>query len=151
VLWACQILVIDHIASKGDPIQIAFIQFALCAILSALSGLLFEHCSFSQIKDASGAIAYAGVMSVGVAFTLQVVCQKRCPPAPAAIIMSLESIFAALAGYLVLNQVLTGRAIIGCCLIFAGVLVAQVVPMMSFRNFVLAVSTKSHISLKHDE
>jgi drug/metabolite transporter (DMT)-like permease len=130
VLWACQILVIDNVASKGDPIQIACLQFAFCAVLSALSGLLFEHATFSQIKDASGAIAYGGLMSVGIAFTLQVVCQKRCPPAPAAIIMSLESVFAAIAGYVVLHQTLTGRGILGCCLIFAGVLIAQLVPMM---------------------
>lgn len=134
VLWACQILVVDNIASKGDPIQIACLQFAICAVLSALSGVFFEHATFSQIKDASGAIAYGGIMSVGIAFTLQVVCQKRCPPAPAAIIMSLESIFAAIAGYLVLSQTLTSRAILGCCLIFAGVLMAQLVPMMRSRS-----------------
>ena len=134
VLWACQILVIDNVASKGDPIQIACLQFAFCAVLSALSGLLFEHATFTQIKDASGAIAYGGLMSVGIAFTLQVVCQKRCPPAPAAIIMSLESVFAAIAGYVVLHQTLTGRGILGCCLIFAGVLIAQLVPMMRRRQ-----------------
>ena len=90
----------------------------------------FEQFSWSQIKAASGAIAYAGFLSVGIAYTLQVVCQKRCPPAPASIIMSLEAVFAALAGYLVLNQILTGRAIIGCFLILAGVLMVQLVPLM---------------------
>ena len=80
MLWACQILVIDHVADKGDPIQIAFLQFAVCAVLSTASGLLFERCTFHQIAAASGAVAYAGIMSVGIAFTLQVVCQKRCPP-----------------------------------------------------------------------
>jgi drug/metabolite transporter (DMT)-like permease len=139
VLWACQILVIDHAVGKGDPVQIACFQFAFCAVLSALCGLRFEHCSWSQIKAASGAIAYAGFMSVGVAYTLQVVCQKRCPPAPASIIMSLEAVFAALAGYLVLNQILTGRAIIGCFLILLGVLMAQLVPMMGkMKNGILA-------------
>lgn len=130
VLWACQILVIDHVAGKGDPVRIACLQFAVCAVLSALCGLLFETCTVSQIKAASGAIAYAGFMSVGVAYTLQVICQKRCPPAPAAIIMSMEAVFAALAGYLVLHQVLTGRAFIGCCLILCGVLMVQLAPMM---------------------
>ncbi len=129
-LWACQILVIDHAAGKGDPVQIACLQFAVCAVLSALCGLLFEHCSLSQIKAASGAIAYAGFMSVGIAYTLQVICQKRCPPAPASIIMSLEAVFAALAGYLVLNQTLTARALIGCFLILVGVLMVQLVPLM---------------------
>jgi len=130
LLWACQILVIDHVASKGDSLQIACLQFALCAVLSALAGLFFEHCTLAQLKDASGAIAYGGLMSVGIAFTLQVVCQKRCPPAPAAIIMSLEAVFAAIAGYLVLSQELTPRAILGCVLIFVGVVLAQVLPLL---------------------
>ena len=133
-LWACQILVINHAAGKGDPVQIACLQFAICAVLSALSGLLFENCTFYQIKAASGAVAYAGLMSVGIAFTLQVVCQKHCTPAPAAIIMSLEAVFAALAGYLVLHQTLTGRALIGCFLILSGVLMVQLVPTMRRRK-----------------
>jgi drug/metabolite transporter (DMT)-like permease len=130
VFWAAQILVIDHAAGKGDPIRIACAQFAVCAALSMVSGLLFEQCSFDQIKAASGAIAYAGLMSVGVAYTLQVVCQQHCPPAPSAIIMSLEGVFAAIAGYLVLHQTLTGRALIGCLLILLGVLMVQLVPLM---------------------
>ena len=131
VLWAGQILVTDHAAGKGDAVQISCIQFAVCAVLSALCGLLLEHCTWSQIRAASGAIAYTGFMSVGIAYTLQVVCQKHCPPAPASIIMSLEAVFAALAGYLVLNQTLTARALLGCFLILLGVLMVQLVPMMS--------------------
>lgn len=144
VMWACQILVIDHAAGRGDPVQIACLQFAVCAVLSALCGLLFEHTTWSQIQAASGAIAYAGLMSVGIAYTLQVVCQKRCPPAPAAIIMSLEAVFAALAGYLVLNQTLTARALVGCFLILLGVLIAQLVPLMSIKKAqLLAQNTRS--------
>jgi drug/metabolite transporter (DMT)-like permease len=129
VLWACQILVIDHVAGKGDPIQIALLQFAICAVLSLAAGVLFENCTFSQIQAAWGAIAYAGIMSVGIAFTMQVVCQKRCSPGPAAILMSLEAVFAALAGYLVLNQTPTSRAMVGCGLILCGVLIVQLAPM----------------------
>jgi drug/metabolite transporter (DMT)-like permease len=134
VLWAGQILVIDRTANQGDPVEIAFIQFAFCAILSAIAGLLFEDCSFSQIQAASGAILYTGLMSVGIAYTLQVICQKHCPPAPAAIIMSLESVFAAIAGYLVLNQTLTIRAMLGCGLILSGVTLAQILPMLGQRK-----------------
>jgi drug/metabolite transporter (DMT)-like permease len=130
LLWAGQILVIDRVARNGDPLQIACLQFALCAVLSVLSGLAFETCTLAQVKAASGAIAYGGLMSVGIAFTLQVICQKRCPPAPAAIIMSLEAVFAAIAGYLVLNQELTVRAILGCVLIFVGVVMAQLLPLL---------------------
>jgi drug/metabolite transporter (DMT)-like permease len=130
VLWACQILVIDHVAGKGDPVRIACVQFAVCAVLSAACGLIFEKCTLNQIKAASGAIAYAGFLSVGVAYTVQVICQTRCPPAPAAVIMSLEAVFAAIAGYLVLGQILTGRALVGCGLILCGVLMVQLVPML---------------------
>lgn len=133
VLWAGQILVIDHIASRGDPIKIACLQFVVCAALSSAAALLFEHCSIDAIKAGSGAVAYAGFLSVGVAFTLQVVCQKRCPPAPAAIIMSLEAVFAALAGYLVLDQTLSTRALFGCALILCGMLIVQLAPLMQKR------------------
>jgi drug/metabolite transporter (DMT)-like permease len=134
VLWACQILVIDHVASKGDPVQIACLQFAVCAVLSSIAAVFFESCTIDQVKAASWAVAYAGIMSVGIAFTLQVVCQKRCPPAPAAIIMSMEAVFAAIAGYLVLNQKLTLRAFVGCCLILCGVLIVQLLPMMGKKD-----------------
>ncbi|MCX6879410.1 MAG: DMT family transporter [Verrucomicrobia bacterium] len=105
--------------------------------------------TFYQIKAASGAIAYAGLMSVGVAFTMQVVCQKHCPPAPAAIIMSLEAVFAALAGYLVLHQTLPGRVLIGCLLIVAGVLMVQLVLMMR-RMQDDALNPSVHSPLKVD-
>jgi drug/metabolite transporter (DMT)-like permease len=79
-------------------------------------------------------------------YLLQVVCQKRCPPAPASIIMSLEAVFAALAGYLVLNQTLTGRAIIGCSLILSGVLMVQLVPMMGkMKDGILANNAQQQL------
>lgn len=130
VLWACQILVIDRVSGQGDALRIAFLQFFVCAILSSIAAVMFESCTLTQVMAGSGAVAYAGIMSVGVAFTLQVICQKRCPPGPAAVIMSLESVFAAWAGYLVLNQLLTPRAIAGCGLILCGVLIVQLVPMI---------------------
>lgn len=131
VLWACQILAIDQVAAQGDPIKIASLQFAVCAALSALGALIFERCTLGAVRAGAGAVAYAGFLSVGVAFTLQVVCQKRCPPAPAAVIMSMEAVFAALTGYLVLAQTLTPRALTGCALIFCGVLVVQLTPMLT--------------------
>ena len=134
VLWACQILAIDRVAGDGDPIVISLLQFSVCAILSLLAAVLFENWSLEAVKAGAGAVAFAGIMSVGVAFTLQVVGQKHCPPAPAAIIMSLEAVFAAIAGYLVLQQTLTGRALIGCILILVGVLVVQLVPMLKKKK-----------------
>lgn len=134
VLWACQILMIDHIAGKGDPIKIACLQFAACALLSGLTAVISESVTPDQIRAAGGAIAYAGLGSVAIAFTLQVICQKRCPAAPAAIIMSLEAVFAAIAGYLILDQRLSTRGIIGCALILAGVLFVQCAPLLLKRD-----------------
>jgi len=127
--WACQILMIGHLSDREKPILIALVQFTACALLSGLAALLFETFSIREMIDASWAVAYAGILSVGVAFTLQVVCQKHCPPAPAAIIMSLEAVFAALTGFLILEQILSTRAILGCVLCFIGMIVVQILPM----------------------
>ncbi|MDT8390268.1 MAG: DMT family transporter [Lentisphaeria bacterium] len=136
LLWAGQILVVGHVATKGDPIKIALLQFVVCAGLSTLAALFFEPWSVKALLAGSGAMAYAGILSVGVAFTLQVVCQKRCPPGPAAVIMSLEAVFAALAGYLVLRQTLSIRALTGCALILCGVLIVQLTPLLRRRAMV---------------
>jgi drug/metabolite transporter (DMT)-like permease len=133
VLWASQILVIDRVTISGDPIKIACLQFAVTAVLGLTAAAIFETCTLENIKAGAGALAYAGIMSVGVAFTLQVICQKRCPPGPAAVIMSMEAVFAAIAGYLILDQKLTGRAILGCFLILCGMLIVQLVPMIKPR------------------
>lgn len=141
VLWAAQILVVDHVASRGDPIRIACLQFGVCALLSMVAAVLFEKLSVDAIKAGAGAVAYAGLLSVGVAFTLQVVCQKRCPPGPAAVIMSLEAVFAGLAGYLVLKQTLTPRALLGCALMLGGVLTVQLAPIAAKRLRTRGVTT----------
>lgn len=129
-LWTGQILVIDHVSKQGNPIKIAFLQYVVCAILSGIAALLFESCTWSALAAGSGAVAYAGLLSVGVAFTLQIICQKHCPPGPTALIMGMEAVFAAIAGYLVLNQTLTPRALAGCVLIFCAILTVNLVPIM---------------------
>jgi drug/metabolite transporter (DMT)-like permease len=133
LIFAGQITVIGHAATKGDALHISCLQFSVCAVLSLITGLLFEHSTLAQIKSTSAALAYAGLLSIGIGHTLQVVCQKHCPPAPAAIIMSLEGVFAALAGYLILHQSLTPRALLACALILAGVLIAQLPPKRNHK------------------
>ncbi len=130
VLWAFQILVIDHVAQRGDPIRIAALQFAVCTGLSGVAAVVFEQWTLDALRAGAGAVAYGGILSVGVAFTLQVVCQKRCPAGPAAVIMSMEAVFAALAGYLVLQQTLSPRAMVGCGLMLAGMLIVQWMPLV---------------------
>lgn len=133
-LWTGQILVVDRVSKQGNPIKIACLEFAVCALLSGIGALLFESISWSAFVAGAGAVAYAGFLSVGVGFTLQVICQKNCPPGPAALIMGVEAVFAALAGYLVLNQTLTARALTGCVLIFCGILTANLGPMIMNRR-----------------
>ncbi len=128
LLWAGQIMTIDAIAKTGDPLEISLLQFVVCALLSGLAGLLFERCPLQTIINGAGPIVYAGIVSVGIAFTIQVICQKRCPAGKAAVIMSLEAVFAALAAYLVLDERLTMRSLIGCALILVGILIVQLMP-----------------------
>lgn len=129
-LWAAQILTINNISRRGDSFKIAFLQYVVVAVLSLIAGVLLEDWSLLSIESGAGAVVYAGILSVGVAFTLQIICQKRCPPAPAAVIMSMEAVFAALAGYIVLSQEISLRSIFGCLLIFCGMLIVQLVPIM---------------------
>lgn len=133
-LWAGQILTIDHVAKDNDPLQIAFYQFVVCAVLSTIAAVIFEPFSSKAIIAGAGAIAYAGIVSVGIAFTIQVFCQQKCSPSRAAVIMSLESVFAALSAYWILGETLGPRAIMGCALIFAGTIIVQLSPSNGSRT-----------------
>jgi len=123
--WTIHVLLIGHLATRANPLHIAGVQFLACSALSLLAAVLFESITLSAIYRAALPILYAGIFSAGVAFTLQVICQRTSPPAHAAIVMSLETVFAALAGYLVLHERLAPRDLLGCTLMFAGFLVVQ--------------------------
>jgi len=123
--WTIHVLLIGYLAQRANPLYIACIQFVACSILSLLAALPFETTTFPALRAATLPILYAGIFSAGVAFTLQVVCQRTSPPAHAAIVMSLETVFAALAGYLILHERLTARDLAGCTLMFTGLLVVQ--------------------------
>jgi len=123
--WTAHVLLIGYLARRANPIGIACIQFIASSILSLLAAVTVETITLPAIRAAALPILYAGIFSAGVAFTLQVVCQRTSPPAHAAIVMSLESVFAALAGYLILHERLTPRDLAGCALMFAGLLVVQ--------------------------
>lgn len=125
VLFSVHILVIDHFSPKGDGVVISCIQFFTCGILSAIPMLFFENPSVGSILDAKWSILYAGVLSSGVAYTLQVVAQKNVNPTVASLIMCLESVVAVLAGWMILGQGMSSREIWGCLLMFAAIVVAQ--------------------------
>ncbi len=123
--WAVHILVIGHYATRTDPLKLAAVQFATGAVLSALAALVSEEITVEGIVAARWAVLYSGAFSVGIAFTLQVVGQRRAPPAHAAVLLSLESVFAALCGWLVLSETLTQAQILGCALMLLGTLVSR--------------------------
>ncbi len=125
VLYAGQILAIDHYNPFIDGVKMSCIQFLTGGILGAVFMLLFENPSIAMILSAAGPILYTGIMSTGVGYTLQIVGQKGLNPTVAALILSLESVFSALSGYLFLHQVLTTRELIGCALMFIAIVLAQ--------------------------
>ncbi len=125
VLFSLHILVIDYFSPKGESVTISCIQFFTSGILCGIMMFLFENPQIGDILAAYLPILYAGVMSCGVAYTLQIVGQKNMDPTVASLILSLESVFSALAGWLILGQGLSTKELIGCGLVFVAVLLAQ--------------------------
>ncbi|WP_432473007.1 DMT family transporter [Amphritea sp. HPY] len=127
LFWAGHVIVIGKLAGQLDNLRLAIIQFFICALLSLLVALVFEQdtLSLANIIAAWQPIAYAGLFSVGIAYTLQVVAQRDAPASHAAIIMSLEAVFAVIGGWWLLNEEFSNRAIIGCCLMLAGMILSQ--------------------------
>jgi drug/metabolite transporter (DMT)-like permease len=126
IFWAFHVLTLGWFSPRTDSIQLAFYQFGVCAILSLLAALMTEPISLEKIGAAAMPIFYGGCLSVGLAYTLQVVAQKDAEPAHAAIILSLETVFAGLAGWLLLGEKLSHRGLLGCALILGGMLLSQV-------------------------
>lgn len=124
VLFAAHILVIDHF-SFVDGVRMSCIQFFTAGVICMLGMFLFEKPDLASIKDALVPILYAGCLSSGAGYTLQIVGQKDADPAVASMLLSLESVFAALSGFILLHQTMAGHEIFGCILIFAAVLIAQ--------------------------
>ena len=124
-LFSIHILVIDHFSPLVDGVKMSCIQFLTGGVLGAVFMFLFENPSVAMILSAAGPILYTGIMSTGVGYTLQIVGQKGLNPTVAALILSLESVFSALSGYVFLHQVLTTRELIGCVLMFIAIVLAQ--------------------------
>lgn len=133
--WAAHVLIIAWLSPRRDPLELAAAQFSFCAALSLATALLFERFSFSAILDAAVPILYGGILSVGIAYTLQVVAQRSAPPAHAAIILCLETVFAAWGGWIVLGETLDARGILGCTLMLSGMLLSQLWGLRARRSF----------------
>jgi drug/metabolite transporter (DMT)-like permease len=127
-VWGGHVILVSLFASRHDPIRLAFLQFATCSVVSLLLAVLFEPIALNAIIDAGPALLYGGIVAVGVGYTLQVVAQKHAIASHAAIILSLEAVFAAIAGAWILGEALQLRGYIGCGLMLAGMLLAQLWP-----------------------
>lgn len=131
--FSVHIMVIDHYTQKVDGVKLSCIQFFVCGILSAVVMLLFEHPSLSAIWDTILPVLYVGVLSSGVAYTLQIVGQKGMNPVIASLIMSLESVISAIAGWAILGQILLKREIAGCVVMFLAIILAQLPEKVELR------------------
>lgn len=125
VAFTIHILVIDYFSPKADGVKLSCIQFLFSGTLGIICMFIFEHPDINAIIDCAVPILYAGVLSCGVAYTLQVVAQKDADPTAASLILSLESVFAALSGAVLLHESMTLRELAGCAIIFAAVIIAQ--------------------------
>ena len=105
--------------------KFSLIQFVICGILSLVFAFVLEDIEFSAIKSAGIPILYGGIMSVGVAYTCQILGQKESDPTFASIVFSTESVFSAIGGALLLNEIMSGRGYLGCVLIFIGIILSQ--------------------------
>ncbi len=123
--FSMHILVIDYFSPKTDGVAMSCIQFFVVAACSAVVMFIFETPTWEYIMSAWIPILYAGVLSSGVGYTLQIVAQKDTDPTTASLLMSLESVFALLAGMAALGEVMSGRQILGCALMFIAIVVAQ--------------------------
>ncbi|MDT8421838.1 MAG: DMT family transporter [Desulfuromonadales bacterium] len=123
--WAGHVLLIGRYAPQTDSLWLAAVQFAVCSLLSLIIALCHEVITLEALWQASLPILYGGLGSVGIAYTLQVIAQRDSHPAHSAVIMSLEGLFAAVGGWLLLNEQLSARGMFGCALMLVGILLSQ--------------------------
>lgn len=124
--FSFHILVVDYFSPKVDGVKMSCIQFFVCGVLSAVGMLFTETPDISNIQAAWLPLLYAGLLSSGVGYTLQIVGQKGINPVIASLIMSLESVISALAGWVILGQVLSPKEILGCVLMFVAIIITQI-------------------------
>jgi drug/metabolite transporter (DMT)-like permease len=125
LVWALHVIAVGQLAPGHDPLRLALIQYAVCSLLSLPAALLLEPGTWPGLLLAVPAVLYAGVLSIGLGYTGQIVAQRHTSPTHAAVILSLESVFAALSGWLALGEALSARQLAGCGLMLGGMLLAQ--------------------------
>jgi len=126
--WAIHVILVDKYIKQYSAILLAYLQLFVCGSFSLIAALILEDFIWEEIQAATIPLLYAGIMSVGVAFTLQVIAQRHAKPAHTAIILSLESVFAAIGGWILLSESLGLKGIIGAGLMLTGMLISQLMP-----------------------
>ncbi len=129
ICFTVHIMVIDHFDQYCDPVKMSCIQFFTSGIIAGVLMFIFETPNINNILAAWLPICYAGVLSSGVAYTLQVVCQKNTEPAVASLLMSLESVFAVISGAIILSEIPSAREAIGCVIMFSAIILAELPPL----------------------
>lgn len=134
IFFAAHVLAVSRFSPVSDSLDLAFAQYVVCSASSLVIGLLFEANTVAGVAQAAIPIVYGGCFSVGVAYTLQIVAQRSANPAHAAIILSLEGAFAALGGWLLIGETLSARSILGCALMFVGMVTSQLAALRGSRR-----------------
>ena len=137
VCFAIHIILIDIFMKQFySPFTFGFIQYAIVFLCSLIFAVSLESPTIVNIKIEWFELLYTGVFSAGIGYTLQIIAQSKASPAPAAIILSMESVFGTLAGWILLNQILDANKILGCLAIFVGVIIVQLVPVYTKKKFI---------------
>ncbi|MCQ2446617.1 MAG: DMT family transporter [Clostridia bacterium] len=134
VFWALHILVIDAAGEKVYSLRFSVFQFFVCAILNLICMPLFESITVADVRASIIPLLYGGIMSSGVAYTLQILGQKNADPAICSLVLSTETVFSAIGGALILHETMSARAYVGCVLIFCAILLCQLSPRLSRRK-----------------
>jgi len=139
VAFAGHVLMIGYLASRMDTVKLSLVQFFVAGLLAMILALYFEQLTWGMITSTAVPLLFAGVMSTGIAYTLQTIAQQHAHPSHAAIILSSEGVFAVIGGFLLLNEVLPVQGLLGCGLILAGMLMSQLMPSLSWPRRVKVV------------
>ena len=134
VFFAAHILVVGYVAKRMDPLKLSLIQYVVSGVLSFFIAIAIEVITWQMIVDTAIPLLYAGVMSIGVGYTLQVVAEQHAKSSHAAIILGLEGAFAVLGGWLILDENLSTRGLIGCGLMLSGMFLSQLLPRLSLKK-----------------
>jgi drug/metabolite transporter (DMT)-like permease len=134
IFFAAHVLVIGYVAKRMDPLKLSLIQYFVSGVLSFLIAVVIEVITWQMIVDTAIPLLYAGIMSIGVGYTLQVIAQQHAKSSHAAIILGLEGAFAVLGGWLILDENLSTRGLIGCALMLSGMFLSQLLPRLSFKK-----------------